>query len=101
MAASLLQSCQFRDGDLDTFSAHENQATPPSLSLGDLVQSPSAKSDLLNCLELHEKQLLQPPNVDAIFFDGAAVVHWLHPGLARSFQDYADMVFISYILSQL
>ena len=38
---------------------------------------------------------------DAIFLDGAAVVHMLHPGTARSFQDYADMVFSSYILSQL
>ena len=33
-------SCQTRDGDLDTFFAHENQSTPPSLSAcGKLRQS--------------------------------------------------------------
>ena len=47
-------SCQNRDGDLDTFFAHENQATPPSLSLEGKIR-PSAKSDLLHCLELCEK----------------------------------------------
>ena len=52
-------------------------------------------------LELHEKQFLQAPNVDAIFLDGAAVVNMLNPGTARTFQDYADMVFSSYALSQL
>ena len=85
---------------MDTFFAHENQATPLLLSLGGKIR-PSAKSDLLHCLELHEKQLLQVPNVYAVFLDGAAVVHMLHPGTARAFQDYADMVFSSYILSQL
>ena len=85
---------------MDTFFAHENQATPPSLSLGGKIR-PSAKSDLLHCLELCEKQLLHAPNVDAIILDGATVVHMLHPGMARTFQDYADTVFGSYILSQL
>ena len=77
---SLLQtiytSCQIRDGDLDTFFAYENQATPLTLSLG---------SDLLHCLELHEKQLLQSSDVDAIFLDNAAVVHMMHPGTTRTF----------------
>ena len=45
--------------------------------------------------------MLQAPKVDAIILDGAAVVHMLHPGTARTFQDYADTVFGSYILSQL
>jgi len=31
--------------------------------------------------------------------DGGAVVHMLHPGTARTFQDYADSLW--YILSQL
>ena len=68
-----------------------------SLSEGGKIR-PSSKSDLLHYLELHEKQLLQAPNVDAIFLDGAAVVHMLHPGTARTFQGYADMVFSSYNL---
>ena len=84
---------------MDTFFAHENQATPPSLSLGGKIR-PSAKSDLLHCLELCEKQLLHTSNVDAITLDGA-VVHMLHTGTSRTFQYYADTVFGSYILSQL
>ena len=67
-------SCQTRDGDLDRFFAHENQATPPSLSIGGKIR-PSAKSDLLHYLELKENQLLQAPVVDAKFLDGAAVVY--------------------------
>ena len=85
---------------MDIFFAHENPATPPSLSLEGKIK-PSEKSDLLHCLELCEKQLLQAPNVDAIILDAATVVHMLHPGMARTFQDYADTVFDSYILSQL
>jgi len=49
---------------------------------------PSAKSDLLRCLELCGKQLLQSPKVDAIILNGAAVVHMLHPEMTRTFQDY-------------
>ena len=70
------------------------------MSIGGKIR-PSAKSDLLHCLELKDKQLLQAPVVDAKFLDGAAVVQMLHPGTARTFQDYADMVFNSYISSQL
>ena len=50
---------------------------------------------------MKEKQLLQTPNVDAILLDGAAVVQMLNPGGAKSFQEYSDMVFTSYVLSQL
>jgi len=82
---------------LDTFFSHEKLGHSTIIVIGRKIR-PSAKSDLL---ELCEKQLLQAPNVDAIILDGAAVVHMLHPGMARTFQDYADTVFDSYILSQL
>ena len=72
LLSRLYISCQTRDGDSDTFFAHENQATPPSLSVGGKIR-PSTKSDLLHCLELEEKQLLHAPTVDAILLDGAAV----------------------------
>ena len=42
---------------------------------------PSAKSDLLHCLGLKEKQLLQAPVVNAKFLHGATVVQMLNPGL--------------------
>ena len=44
--------------------------------------------------------MLQAPVV-AIFFDGSAAVQILYPGTERTFQDYVDMVFTSYISSQL
>ena len=50
----LYVSCQTRTGDLDKFFAHENQAAPPSLSLGGKIRL-GTKADLLNCLELEEK----------------------------------------------
>ena len=38
-------------------------------------------------------------DVDVVILDGAAMVHFLQPGLARSFDDYAGKVLI-YILGQ-
>lgn len=90
-------ACQTRNGDLDTFFMHENQSTPPSLSLRGKIRL-GTKADLLHCLELEEIQETNAPVVNAKFFDGAAVVHMLHPGTATTF---ADEVFTSYISSQL
>ena len=39
--------------------------------------------------------------MNAKFLDGAAIVHMLNPGTAKTFQDYVDMVFTPYISSQL
>ena len=91
-------SCQTRNGDLDRCFTHANQATPPSLSVGGKIRS-TTKSDLLQCLDLKEKQHLPP--VDAKFLDGAAVVQMLPPGLAKTFQDYAAKVFIPYVSNHL
>jgi len=43
-------ACQTRDGDLEGFFCHENQACPPSLSVAGKLYL-GAKSDLLACLE--------------------------------------------------
>ena len=86
-------SCQTRSGDLDMFFSHENQAAPPSLSQGGQLRL-GTKADLLDCLELDEKQSSDTPVVDAKFFDGAAVVHMLSPKMAKMFQEYADVVFL-------
>ena len=89
-------SCQTRSGDLDVFFAHENQATPPSLSVGGKLRL-GTKADLLDCLELEKKQSTNTPVVNAKLFDGAAVVQMLNPGTAKTFQEYADTVFLLYI----
>ena len=62
------------DGDLDQFFSHENQATPPSLSNA---------------------------GIDAAVLDGACIVRMLNPSAAKTFQDYADSVFMPYLSSQL
>ena len=43
--------CQSRDGNLDKFFHHENQACPPSLSLHGKLRLGN-KSDLLQCQEM-------------------------------------------------
>ena len=46
-------------------------------------------------------KLQSAPEVDAIILDGAVVVHMLHPGTAKTFQEYADFVFGPCISSQI
>ena len=99
MLYRLYVSCQTRDGDLDSFFAHKNHAAPPSLSLGGKLRL-GTKADLLCCLE-SEVKVTDAPVVNAKFLDGAAVVQMLYPETARTFQDYFDMVFKLYVLSQL
>ena len=95
----LFISCQARDGDLDRFFAHENQATPPpSLSIGNKIRS-ITKSDLLQCLDLKENHQL--PSVDAKFLDGAAIFRMLSPGSAKTFEEYAIKVCNPHILAHL
>ena len=89
--------------DLETwicFFAHENQASPSSLSLGGKLRS-GTKADLLHCLELEEQQSTSTHVVEAKFLDGAAIVQMLDPGTAKSFQEYVDEVFLPYISRQL
>ena len=113
--SSLYISCQTRDGDLDQFFTHENQACPPSLSnMGKLRLG--TKSDILSCLEKLVPTLtptddsmpdVQPcpsmdtPTVDAVILDGAAIVNMLKPGTAHTFSDYASQIFLPYITTQL
>ena len=97
----LYVACQTRGGDLDQFFSHEIQAVPPALSRGG-KQRIVTKADLLHCVESCVASKRQStPEVDAIILDGAVVVHMLHPGTAKTFQEYADFVFGSYITSQI
>lgn len=105
--SSLYISCQTREGDIDEFFAHENQAYPPSLSnMGKLRLG--TKSDIVNCLEslVPIPSDIQPgnsliPAVEAVILDGAVIVNMLKPGTARTFSDYASQIFLPYIERQL
>ncbi len=79
-------ACQTRDGDLDTFFTYENQAAPPSLSVGGGLCL-GTKDNLLQCLALEEIQSVNAPIVDAKLYDGAAIVQMLNPGTSKTFQD--------------
>ncbi|KAG0722479.1 hypothetical protein GWK47_044418 [Chionoecetes opilio] len=93
-------ACQSRDGDLDNFFRHENNAYPPALSqLGKLRLG--TKADLTYCLEKLCTSEGEPPTVDVIILDGAAIVNMLRPVGAKTVQDYATLVFLPYIKAQL
>ena len=96
----LYVACQTRYGDLNTFFTYENQAAPPSLSVGGGLRL-GTKADLLQCLALEEKQSVNSLIVDAQIYDGAAIVQMIIPGIAKTLQEYADNVFSSYVVSQL
>ena len=97
--SSLYISRQRRDGYLDEFFSHENQAYPPSLSSGKLRLG--TKSDIVNCLEslITMTDAVGSPTVDAVIMDGACIVNMLKPGTANS--DYASDVFLPYVTKQL
>ena len=90
---------QQRDGDLGTFFSHENQCHPPSLSdLGNLRLG--QKSALLTCLNVAD-QPASSKNFDAEVFDGSAVVHFLPTSAVKTFDEYAEKVFLPFMVHHL
>ena len=59
------------------------------------------KSELLNCLNPTEIHSTATQAVDAKILDGAAVAQMLKPCTANTFQNYADLVFMPSVKSQL
>jgi hypothetical protein len=96
----LYLACQARDGDVDQFFCHENNLCPPSLSLGGKLRL-GTKADLMPCLETDVVAPADSPVVDAKFLDEAAIVQMLNPGTAKTFQEYADQVFVPHVSTQL
>ena len=97
--ARLFIGCQTRDGNLEEFFRHENQQCPPALSDGGRLYLGS-KSDLLVCLEGHAEPQSEAPTVTAVVLDGAVIVQMLKPGTAKTFEEYAQQVFIPYVVRQ-
>ena len=90
---------QQRDGDLGIFFSHENQCFPPSLSdFGNLRLG--QKSALLACLNVTD-QPTPPLHFHTKVFDGSAIVHFLPTVAAKTFAEYADNVFLPFILHHL
>ena len=91
---------QQREGDPLKFFSHENQAYPPSLSDYGNIRF-GQKSLLLSCLDSISGQPDTPELFQCKILDGAAVVHFLPTGVARTFAEYADKVFIPFVMYQL
>ena len=93
-------SCQVRDGDLEAFFCHENQAFPPALSQFWELRT-GTKSELLPCLEKISSVQVERPSVEALLLDGAAIVNMLSPGPSKTFMEYSQGVFLPFVKSQL
>ena len=93
-------SCQSREGNMEDFFQHENQAWPPALSDGGRLRF-GIKSDLLTCLEELYPAQSKVPDATCTVLDGAAIIQMLKPAGAKTFDEYAQQVFIPHILCQL
>lgn len=92
-----IATCEHRSGDLDSFFAHENQESPPALSSMGKLRS-GTKSDLLKVIKsVCETSSSEAPDVSVKVLDGAAIVHFLNPGINKTFGDYANNVFIPFL----
>ena len=57
-----------------------------------------AKSNLAKCLEeLSPSYHSEPPLIEAVILDGAAIVNMLKPEHCKTFQQYGEEVFLSYV----
>ena len=95
----LFVACQTRNGDLDDFFRHENQACPPSISDQGNLRLPRKKAELTTCLQaLATPQDVVPPNCDVIVIDGAALVNMLKPRETdKTFSGYASATFVPFL----
>eukprot|EP00745_Piridium_sociabile_P014857 TRINITY_DN21914_c0_g2_i3.p1 TRINITY_DN21914_c0_g2~~TRINITY_DN21914_c0_g2_i3.p1 ORF type:complete len:617 (-),score=120.53 TRINITY_DN21914_c0_g2_i3:145-1995(-) len=87
-------ACQTRSGQLEDFFMHENQPCPPSLSSLGKMRS-TAKSSLFEYLEDLALPTDGVPEVDTFIIDGAAAIHMIRPGAAKTY------VFLPYVQKQL
>ena len=98
----LFIACQSREGDLEQFFSHENQAVPPSLSETGDLRPVKAKSGIIPCiLEARHQEVNESPLVDCKILDGPAIVNMLDPVKCKKFQDYSRNIFVPYIENQL
>jgi len=98
MFSRLYIICQTRDGNLEDFFQQENQA--PALSDGGRLRLVT-KSDILTCLDDLSPSQTKTHDATCIVLDGAAIKQMIKPAAAKTFDYYAQQVFIPYISSQL
>ncbi|XP_070210981.1 uncharacterized protein [Littorina saxatilis] len=84
--------CQTRDGNIEEFFRHENQACPPALSDGGSLCT-GTKSDLLTCLEEVSDAKTETPVKTCFVLDGAAIVQMLKPAASKTSEDNKTELF--------
>ena len=95
-------ACQSKEGGLEEFFAHENQAAPPSLSDKGNLRPAKAKSGIIDCILLTEHvELAEVQPVEAKILDGPAIVNMLLPGASKTFKEYSLDVFIPFTKYQM
>ena len=100
LLSRLYIACQSREGNLKEFFKHENYPWSPSLAQASKLRE-GQKSDLVKCMEKTSRPTAESPGVDVAMLQRDAVVQMASPGAARTFQEYADNVFMPYIMKQL
>ena len=90
--------CQNREGNLDEFFSHENQASPPSLCDGGIIREGST-SDLIPCIEKTIEISYDKPAPSVRVLDGAATIQMLTPRLCKTFLEYSVKIFLPYLSS--
>ncbi|KAL8561151.1 hypothetical protein ACOMHN_054522 [Nucella lapillus] len=98
--ARMYIGCQTRDGNLEEFFCHENQACPPALSDGGSLCT-GTKSDLLTCLEEVSDAKTETPVTTCIVLDGVAIIQMLKPAASKTFEEYAQQIVIPYMSTKL
>jgi hypothetical protein len=103
LLGKIIRAKETREVDMNEVFAHENSASPPSLSrLGAMHHG--QKSDLIECL-IREVGDAAPNNTttstaqvkaDCLILDGAALVNIVQPGPSTTFGEYAQR-FLDYV----
>ena len=76
-----------------------SQAWPPALSDGGRLRL-GTKNDILTCLDMSLSQTMTH-GATCIVLDGATIKQMMKPAAAKTFDEYAQPVFIPYMSSQL
>lgn len=94
-------SRQCRNGDMDEYFSHEDQGSPPSLSdMENLTLC--TKSDPIEFLEkFATSSQYDPPVVEAKIIRGSVIVSMVPAKSCSTFSDYAEKVFLTYLLRNL
>ena len=89
-------ACQAREENLEEFFKHENSSSPPAPSCHGKMPT-GQKSELITCLEV--STAFERPSIDAVVLDGAAIVNMLPSGKCKTFKEYAETVFLPYVVN--